>query len=442
MAASSIPVREGELVAGKYRVERILGAGGMGVVVAARHQELDQLVAIKFVRDEVLGNGEAIERFVREARAVARLRSEHVARVLDVGTLESGTPYIVMEFLEGMDAAEALARSGPMPLDLAASLVLQVCEALSEAHAAGVVHRDLKPQNLFLTRTVGGSLKVKVLDFGVSKVGRLAAEGALTRTSAMLGSPLYMAPEQMRSSRDVDARVDVWALGVVLFELLTTRSPFEAESMPELVLRVATERPLPLSRLRPDLPGAVVAVVERCLEKEPSKRFANVAELASALDPFAVPAARVGGHAVRRSSIPAAWGLGAKGESASAGWAPGRAVILVAGCVAVAVAIVAAHFAAREGRGAASPPLAPAPSATAVTLASSPSPPALPPSAVALEPPVETARVLPAVSRDASISPDTASGAVVTPWVARRSFVQRVAEGGIAVSDNDIPALR
>jgi hypothetical protein len=428
MAATSIPVREGELVAGKYRVERILGAGGMGVVVAARHQELDQLVAIKFVRDEVLGNGEAIERFVREARAVARLRSEHVARVLDVGTLESGTPYIVMEFLEGMDAAEALAKSGPMPLDLAASLVLQVCEALSEAHAAGVVHRDLKPQNLFLTRTVGGSLKVKVLDFGVSKVGRLAAEGALTRTSAMLGSPLYMAPEQMRSSRDVDARVDVWALGVVLFELLTTRSPFEAESMPELVLRVATERPLPLSRLRPDLPAPVVAVVERCLEKEPSKRFANVAELASALDPFAAPAARVAGQPVRRTSIPAAWGLGAKGESASAGRARGRVAILVAGCMAVAVAIVVAHFAVRDGRrGVASPPVAPAPSATAVTLASSPSPLALPPSVVTLQPPVETA-------------PEVR--VVVTPWVARRSFVQPVAEGGIAVSDNDIPALR
>jgi serine/threonine-protein kinase len=283
---------------------------------------------------------------------------------------------------------------------------------------------------------------VKVLDFGVSKVGRLAAEGALTRTSAMLGSPLYMAPEQMRSSRDVDARVDVWALGVVLFELLTTRSPFEAESMPELVLRVATERPLPLSRLRPDLPAAVVAVVERCLEKEPSKRFANVADLASALDPFALPAARVGGHPVRRSSIPAAWGLGAKGESASAGRARGRVAILVAGCVAVAVAIVVARFAVRDGRGAASPPLASAPSATAVTLASSPSPLALPPSAVALQPPVETALEVPAASSNASISPDTASRAVVTPWVARRSFVQRVAEGGIAVSDNDIPALR
>jgi serine/threonine-protein kinase len=284
----SIQVREGDLLAGKYRVERVIGVGGMGIVVAARHEQLDQLVAIKFVRDDALDNDEAVERFLREARSAARLRSEHVARVLDVGRLETGAPYMVMEFLDGNDLGKALARDGPMAVDLAAALMLQACEAVAEAHAAGIVHRDLKPENLFLTRTVGGSPKLKVLDFGVSKALRLDdPQGKLTKTRTMLGSPLYMAPEQMRSGRDIDQRIDVWALGVVLFELLTGRSPFEAETMPELCLKVVSEPPLSLAVLRPVLPPGIVAVVEKCLEKDRDKRSADAAELARALEPFA-----------------------------------------------------------------------------------------------------------------------------------------------------------
>jgi serine/threonine protein kinase len=287
-ASASIPVREGDLLAGKYRVERVIGTGGMGVVVAARHEELDQLVAIKFVREDSIGNEEAIERFLRECRAAARLRSEHVARVIDVGRLENGAPYMVMEFLEGFDLAEVITRDGAMPPDIAVALLLQVCEAVGEAHAAGIVHRDLKPENLFLTRTVGGTPKMKVLDFGVAKSQSLVQGGqGLTRTRAILGSPLYMAPEQMRSSRDVDARIDVWALGVVLFELLTLRSPFEADTMPELCLKVVNERPLSIRELRPDLSQGLVAIVERCLEKDRDRRFAGAAELAAALRPFA-----------------------------------------------------------------------------------------------------------------------------------------------------------
>src|ERR1019366_7800372 len=303
----SIQVREGDLLAGKYRIERVLGVGGMGVVFAARHEELGQLVAIKFVRDESLANDEAVERFLRESRSAARLRSEHVARVLDVGKLESGAPYMVMEFLDGSDLGQILIRDGPMPLDMAVVLMLQVCEGVAEAHAAGIVHRDLKPENLFLTRSVGGSPKMKVLDFGVSKSANLTSggKGALTRTSAVLGSPLYMAPEQMRSSRDVDARIDVWALGVVLFELLTSRSPFEAETMPELCLKVVGEPPLSMTDLRPGLPPAIVAIVARCLEKDRDKRYANAAELALALGPFAPPRS----SAFSRSSIEIGSGL-------------------------------------------------------------------------------------------------------------------------------------
>ncbi len=282
-----IPVREGELVAGKYRVEGVIGVGGMGVVVSALHEQLDQRVAIKFVRTLEGSNAEAVHRFLREARAAVKLRSEHAARVLDVGTLDSGVPYMVMELLEGNDLAQVLAARGPLPFELTAEWMAQICEALAEAHAAGIVHRDLKPQNLFLARTVGGAEHVKVLDFGVSKSA--PGLGSLTNTSAMLGSPLYMAPEQMRSSRDVDARADVWALGVVLFELLTQRFPFEAETLPDLCLKVVSDAPRLLSDFRPDVPETMVQVVARCLEKNRADRFANAAELVSALEPI-VPA--------------------------------------------------------------------------------------------------------------------------------------------------------
>jgi serine/threonine-protein kinase len=283
------PVREGDLLAGKYRVERVIGVGGMGVVVAARHEQLGQLVAIKFLRDDVLGNEDSVERFLREARSAVRLKSEHVARVIDVGKLDSGSPYIVMEFLEGDDLGQILEEQGPMAPEAAVQLVLQACEAVAEAHAAGIVHRDLKPQNLFLTRSVTGMPKLKVLDFGVSKASGMTTggQGALTRTRSMLGSPLYMSPEQMRSAKDVDARADVWALGVVLFELLTRRWPFEAQNMPELCLKVVTEPPQSIASLRPELAPCLVAVIERCLEKDPAGRYADAAALAQALEPFA-----------------------------------------------------------------------------------------------------------------------------------------------------------
>jgi serine/threonine-protein kinase len=283
------PVREGDLLAGKYRIERVLGVGGMGVVVAARHEQLDQLVAIKFVREDALGNEDAIERFLREARSAVRLKSDHVARVIDVGKLDSGAPYMVMEFLDGDDLARVLETRGPMAPDAAVQLVLQACDAVAEAHAAGIVHRDLKPENLFLTQTVAGRPKLKVLDFGVSKSSGMTTggQGALTRTRSMLGSPLYMSPEHMPSAKDVDARADVWALGVVLFQLLTCRWPFEAQNMPELCLKVVTEPPQSIASLRPELAPGLVAVIERCLEKDPAGRYADAAALAQALEPFA-----------------------------------------------------------------------------------------------------------------------------------------------------------
>ena len=291
MLSSMVPVAVGDVIAGKYRIDRVLGAGGMGVVVAAEHLQLRQIVAIKFVLPDALGSSEALERFLREARAVVRLRSEHVARVIDVGTLANGSPFMIMEFLSGSTLGALLERESPLPVSDVVYYIIQACEALAEAHSLGIVHRDLKPENLFLTHSVSGAPLVKVLDFGVSKMDSMTGTRGLTRTAALMGSPLYMAPEQMRSARDATARSDIWALGVVLYHLLGHNLPFDAESMPELCLKVTLERPVPLRSRRADVPGALETVVMRCLEKDPARRYGNAAELASALEPFAPPEA-------------------------------------------------------------------------------------------------------------------------------------------------------
>ncbi|HEY3500068.1 MAG TPA: serine/threonine-protein kinase, partial [Polyangiaceae bacterium] len=217
-------LRPGQVLAGKYAVERVLGRGGMGVVVAAQHLQLFHHVAIKLMLPEVAANSEAVLRFVREARAVTRIKSEHVVRVSDVGTLDSGEPFMVMEYLEGADLGALLLQRGPLPIAEAAEYVLQACDAIAEAHALGIIHRDLKPPNLYLSRRADGSPVVKVLDFGISKA-QTAAGDAMTRTSALMGSPLYMSPEQMTSSRDVDPRSDIWSLGIILYKLVSGRLP-------------------------------------------------------------------------------------------------------------------------------------------------------------------------------------------------------------------------
>ncbi|AUX41844.1 protein kinase [Sorangium cellulosum] len=291
----SAPVAEGQVLSGKYRVERILGQGGMGVVLAAMHEHLHQRVAIKLLHPGA--SAELVERFEREARAAVRLKSEHVARVLDVGTLETGAPFMVMEYLEGSDLQQTLRDRGPLEVEEAVGYVLEACEAIAEAHAAGIIHRDLKPANLFLTRGADGSDMVKVLDFGISKAlaDPSAAGGepalGLTRTAMVLGSPLYMAPEQMRSARSVDARADIWSIGAVLYQLLTCRVPFEATSLSELILMINGDPPPPPSTHRPDLPPGLEAAILRCLEKDTAKRFRSVAELASAIVDFGPPLA-------------------------------------------------------------------------------------------------------------------------------------------------------
>jgi len=283
-------VQVGDVLAGKYRVEQVLGKGGMGYVVSAIHVQLDQRVAVKFMVPELCEHPEAVARFLREARAAVRIRSEHVARVLDVGTLDDGTPYMVMEFLWGRDLATELEDVRQLPASQAVDFVLQACEALAEAHAYGIIHRDLKPANLFLTRRPDGSALVKVLDFGISKaVSDQAASGSesLTASQSLIGSPHYMSPEQVRRPKTVDIRSDIWALGVILHELISGDRPFGGDT-PMSVLAAVVSDPAPRLRdFRPELAGGLESVILRCLEKDPNNRYASVADLALALAPHA-----------------------------------------------------------------------------------------------------------------------------------------------------------
>jgi serine/threonine protein kinase len=278
------PFEPGEILNGKYRIERVLGAGAMGVVVSAVHLALGQRVALKFMqlrgeRDPVLE-----ERFFLEARIAAMLKSEHVARVFDVGVLENGSPYLVMELLEGQDLSRVIKARGQLPIGEAVDYVAQACEALSEAHAAGIIHRDLKPANLFLTTGADGSPCVKVLDFGVSKL--VGSELDLTRTGDGVGSPLYTAPEQMRSARDVEGRADVWSLGAILYELLAGRTPFHADTMMALCQRLLTDAPTPIGHYRADVPPPLAAAILRCVEKPRELRWPDVAAFRAEILPY------------------------------------------------------------------------------------------------------------------------------------------------------------
>jgi serine/threonine-protein kinase len=271
----------GEIFVDKYRVDAILGHGGMGVVALCTHLALDERVAIKMLRKDVLDDADAVERFTREAQAASKLKSEYVARVTDVGRSASNVPYMVMEYLEGHDLGQLLEDRGSIGMPWAIELTVQACEALAEAHSIGIVHRDIKPTNLFVTWRPDGSALVKVLDFGISKA--LTAGGLqLTQTQSLLGTPAYMSPEQMRSARQVDPRTDIWALGAVLYELLEGRRPFEAESFSEICVKVAVEPPAPMTKA----PPALQQVVLRCLAKTPEYRYASMAELAADLVPF------------------------------------------------------------------------------------------------------------------------------------------------------------
>ena len=295
----------GTVIAGKYRVERLLGEGGMGVVLAARHLGLDEMVALKLIKQERASGSDALARFQREARAAARIKSEHVARVLDVDRLPEGDPYIVMELIDGTDLHALVNRRRRLPPDEAASFIVQACEGLAEAHALGMVHRDLKLKNLFLTQRRDGRALIKVIDFGVVKfspladddethaigsgsdIGRIKARDATLTSAAMLvGSVHYMAPEQIRASNVVDARADVWSLGVCLYVMLAGQLPFDGNTVAEVCAQIQGRPPIDVRQHAPHVSPELAAVVTRALEKNVHRRFGSVAELARALAPF------------------------------------------------------------------------------------------------------------------------------------------------------------
>ncbi|HVR19767.1 MAG TPA: serine/threonine-protein kinase [Polyangiaceae bacterium] len=287
-------VSEGALVADKYRVECLLGEGGMGHVYAAIHEQLGIRVAIKILSPTLCQSEDAVRRFSREARASVRIQSEHVARVIDVGQLENGAPYMVMEFLSGNDLSHELKGRGSLPTHEAIQYVLQASEAVAEAHALGVIHRDLKPANLFLTRRSDGSPLVKVLDFGIAKAvapdqGAFEPSPSLTATHSFLGSPAYMSPEQVRTPKLVDSRSDIWSLGTILYELLMGELPFRGSNALDLLAAVASD-PMPSIRAkRPDVSPELEAVIAKCLEKKPVDRYESIAAFAQALGPHAPP---------------------------------------------------------------------------------------------------------------------------------------------------------
>jgi hypothetical protein len=278
--------KAGDVVAGKYRIEKIVGEGGMGVVYAAHHLMLDQRVALKLLLLDSPHGEETVERFVREARAAARMRSEHVVRVTDAGALESGLPFLVMEYLNGCDLAELLRLEGPMRPEDVADTVLQVLAALAEAHAAGIIHRDLKPANLYLALRDDGTNIIKILDFGISKQKTERSQWKELTGKAVLGTPHYMSPEQLRSSKNVDARADIWSLGVVIHELLTGQLPFDGDGAGEVFAAILEQTPAPVRALRPELAETWDAILTRCLTRLPDSRFADVAELAHAVVPL------------------------------------------------------------------------------------------------------------------------------------------------------------
>jgi len=423
--------RAGEVVSGRYRVLRVIGQGGMGAVVSAEHVQLGEPVAIKFLHPKLARDTSSVERFFREAKATTRIKSEHVVRVLDVGQSESGLPFIVMELLEGADLGRVLS-SGPLSITNAVDFVLQASEALAEAHASGIVHRDLKPSNLWLSQRSDGSPHVKVLDFGISKLSIHApGDPKLTETQSVFGSPTYMSPEQIRSAKKVDHRTDIWALGVVLHELLTGKLPFDADTVSGVLACISADPPVPLRHLLPSAPPGLEAAILACLQKDLSRRCQSLAELAMLLAPFGSPIGQLSAHRIGRigtprvSLVPAAsssvsgdfsavGGVTERSFTTAASLAQSRRspIVGVALGVGVALVVVALVFGAVKIGGSSKAVAITGPSVSPVPV------PSVPKTAEATSPPPSVAHVVlpaPPSAPTAVRTKPTASATVSTP---------------------------
>jgi serine/threonine-protein kinase len=290
----------------RYKVEKRIGKGGMGIVYLAEHVLLRRKVALKTLSDRAFASEELVARFHQEAMAAAAVGNEHVVAVTDMGQLDDGSYFVVLEYLDGIELAFAVEENGALPVSRAVHIVLQLCDALTAVHAAGIVHRDLKPENLFLIERAGAPDFVKVLDFGVCKVldAQRDGGGPLTRTGESLGTPQYMAPEQIEGCNHVDPRTDVYAVGAILFYALTGEEPFRDSALPRLLMRICSEPPPTLRSKRPDLPPALEAVITRAMHKDPADRYQSAAELREALEPFANAELEAPRSAWARSLIP------------------------------------------------------------------------------------------------------------------------------------------
>ncbi|HKO49130.1 MAG TPA: serine/threonine-protein kinase [Polyangiaceae bacterium] len=288
-----------KLLEDNYALERVIGCGGAGIVVAARHKRLGLRVALKFLRPDRPRAADVVKRFVREGQLTARIQNAHVTRMLDIGRLPDGEPFLVMEYLEGCDLAALLEARGPLACGEAVAYVRQACVGLTASHAVGIIHRDLKPSNLFLTLAPNGAPLLKILDFGIAEqlantsTSPDANTQQLTVNPSDMGSPPFVAPEQLRAERHADPKSDLWALGAALFTLLAGRSPFERPYLSETYLAILSGRVPDLTALRPEIGRPLAAIVERCLAADPEQRFASAAELNAALAPFASEQPRI-----------------------------------------------------------------------------------------------------------------------------------------------------
>jgi eukaryotic-like serine/threonine-protein kinase len=382
----------------------------MGVVLEARHLRLEQSVAVKLLRPQVRSMPEVMARFEREGRAVARLQSSHVARVLDIDVLDDGSPFMVMELLRGRELGNELIVRKTLPIREVVGYMLQACAGMAEAHRMGIVHRDLKPSNLFLVEHEG-QRTVKVLDFGISKLAG-DINTSVTTTASAFGTPLYMSPEQVRSVKNVDHRADIWSLGVVLYEMLTGAPPFNYDSATAILAAIIADKPVLVQKLRPDIPAGLAAVVMRSLEKDPSARFADVGEFAAALAPHG-PTREDQGQSPAVTELLDAHAGSATTLYSSAGRDGFRASIpgrmsrlgLIAGVVVTVSGLALAAVLFLYGREASSGPVAPIPE---VLPSAAPVAPRVEPAPVP-EPSVEPPRP--------PITPTAAPGPLVTPKV-------------------------
>ena len=282
-------MKVGDIIDGKYELVRLIGQGGMGSVWEGRHVQIGRRAALKFLHPQVAHNAEIASRFLREAQAAAAIGSDHIVDIYDVGQLPNGAPYLVMEYLDGEDLASVLKREGRLEPARAVEVILQLCEALEPAHERGIVHRDLKPANLILVHHSKLGQWLKVLDFGIAKVqAELSGQSrSLTKTGSTMGTPFYMAPEQFQRAKHVEHWADIYSAGVILYQLLSGRLPFEADTYEELIVAVVTEEPVPLREARPGIDVGLESVVMRSISRDAKARFGGMKELAEALQPFA-----------------------------------------------------------------------------------------------------------------------------------------------------------